>query len=339
MKNYADVRNWKLAEWTAVAVIIIILLIGGIYEVAKPAFLTTAKTVTITVKPGMSSDDIAQLLYENHVVASAKLFQITARMQGLENSLQAGEYVVTSDMSIPRILALMTHGQAAYCQFTIPEGYTINQIAQLLADKKIGSANKFKAAAQHYVPYDYMAMAPNEQYAAEGYAFPDTYRIGQDCPEEKILQMMVENFNGKLTAAMRRKAVEKGLSIRELVILASLVEKEAQLEKDRPIIAGVFLNRLKKNMPLQSCATIQYILGYAKPELTIQDTEIASPYNTYLHPGLPPGPIANPGLASLNAVLQPADTDYLYFVADRHGAHHFSKTYEEHLATIEKVRN
>lgn len=115
------------------------------------------------------------------------------------------------------------------------------------------------------------------------------------------------------------------------------MEKEAQLPSDRPLIAGVFLNRLKQDMPLQSCATIQYILGYPKAELSVQDTEIASPYNTYQHMGLPPGPIANPGIAAINAVLQPEKTDYIYFVADAQGAHHFSKTYEEHLIAIEKV--
>jgi len=144
-------------------------------------------------------------------------------------------------------------------------------------------------------------------------------------------------FDKQFTESMRLKARENGLSIKDVVILASMVETEAQLPSDRPIIAGVFLNRLKQNMPMQSCATIQYILGYPKAELTVQDTEISSPYNTYQHMGLPPGPIANPGIASINAVLYPQNTDFIYFVADKQGAHHFSKTYEEHLKAIEQV--
>lgn len=129
-----------------------------------------------------------------------------------------------------------------------------------------------------------------------------------------------------------------GLSLRDVVIMASLVEKEAKLSEERPLIAGVFSNRVKQSMPLQSCATIQYILGYPKAELSIQDTQIASPYNTYQIMGLPPGPIANPGSAAIKAVLFSDQTDYLYFVADKEGRHHFSKTYEEHLVAINQVQ-
>ena len=149
--------------------------------------------------------------------------------------------------------------------------------------------------------------------------------------------MMTTLFDEQFTDSMRARANEIGLSIKDVVILASLVEKEAQLPVDRPLIAGVFLNRLKQDMPLQSCATIQYILGYPKAELTVQDTEISSPYNTYQHMGLPPGPIANPGIAAINSVLYSEKTDFLYFVADKEGAHHFSKTYEQHLIAIEQV--
>ena len=148
---------------------------------------------------------------------------------------------------------------------------------------------------------------------------------------------MTKEFNDKLTEEMRERANQMGLSIRELVILASLVEKEAQVDEDRPIIAQVFMNRLKEHMPLQSCATIQYILGFPKPELSLQDTKIESPYNTYQNMGLPPGPIANPGVESIKAVLYSTPTDYLYFVADKNGKHHFSKTYEEHLLAIDRI--
>ena len=167
--------------------------------------------------------------------------------------------------------------------------------------------------------------------------FPNTYRITKETTEEEILSMMTLQFDQQFTGSMRTRATEIGLTIKDVMILASLVEKEAQLPSDRPLIAGVFLNRLQQKMPMQSCATIQYILGYPKPELTVLDTEIPSPYNTYQHMGLPPGPIANPGIAAINAVLYSEKTDFLYFVADKQGAHHFSKTYEQHLITIEQV--
>ena len=154
----------------------------------------------------------------------------------------------------------------------------------------------------------------------------------------EILLMMAGNFDDRLTADMRQRAADMRLSVFELVTLASLVEKEARFEEDRPVIAQVFLKRLQLGIPLQSDTTIQYLLDAPKEEVTYADTEIESPYNTYQHIGLPPGPIANPGLASIEAVLYPADTDYLYFVADRQGHNHYSRTYSEHLTLVDRVR-
>lgn len=150
---------------------------------------------------------------------------------------------------------------------------------------------------------------------------------------------MADEFDRKFTPEMRRQAETLHLTMEDAVILASLVEKEARIDDDRPVIAQVFMNRLRRSMPLQSCATIQYILGSPKAELSVQDTKIESPYNTYRHMGLPPGPIANPGLASLQAVLFAPPTEYLYFVADKDGRHHFSRTYEEHLQAIDRIEN
>jgi UPF0755 protein len=309
------------------------------YFLTQPASSTPGKPVVITVKPGMTSDKIAELLYQQGLIRSVKVFQAVARMHGMESSLQAGDYTFTKDLPVDKIVEMLSHGQTSYLQITIPEGYTIDQIAKLLSEKNLGSAERFKEAARKYMPYDYMTTQPNQVYAAEGYAFPDTYQVGANFSEEELLKTMVAQFNEQLTPEIRKQAEDKGLSVRKLIILASLVEKEARLDKDRPIIAGVFLNRLKENMPLQSCATIQYILGYPKAELSVKDTEIESPYNTYLHAGLPPGPIANPGMAAIMAVINSTPTDYLYFVADKNGQHHFSKTYDEHLALIDKVRN
>lgn len=331
----------KIWIYGGIVMAVLIVLVSACfgYVLTQPVASTPGKPVTITVKPGMTSDKIAELLYQQGIIRSIKMFQTVARMHGMENSLQAGNYSFTRDLPVTKIVDILSHGQTSALQLTIPEGYTIDQIAKLLSEKGLGSAAKFKEAARKYAPYDYMAVRPNEVYAAEGYAFPDTYQVGADFSEEKLLSTMVTQFNEKLTPEIRQQAEAKGMSVRQLIILASLVEKEAKFEKDRPIIAGVFLNRLKENMPLQSCATIQYILGYPKAELSVKDTEMESPYNTYLHAGLPPGPIANPGMAAILAVINSTPTDYLYFVADKNGEHHFSRTYEEHLAFIDKVRN
>lgn len=313
------------------------LLSYSFYSAAQPVLSNSDKQISIVVKKGMGAKDIGELLYEQKLIRSVLIFRVMARLEGLESSLQAGEYSFMPNMTIPQIVAKISKGQTTYRYLTIPEGYTTEQIAQLIEERRFGSASKFKEVAKKYAPQDYMRGNSDTVYQSEGYLFPDTYQIPNGFTEEQLVKMMAAQFDSQLTSSVRKRASDMGLSITQLVILASLVEKEAQKEIDRPLIAGVFLNRLKQDIPLQSCATIQYILGYAKPELTIQDTEIKSPYNTYQHSGLPPGPIANPGAASIKAVLYPANTDYLYFVADKSGAHHFSKTYEEHLGAIELV--
>ena len=294
--------------------------------------------VTVQVTDGMTADKIGQILEQKGLFPSATVFRVYAKIYGLENSLQAGDYVFTKDMSIGKIVSMLSKGDTAYQKLTIPEGYTVEQIAQLLDKNKIADGNVFKKLAKEYIPFPFVAPSPVAAYKAEGYLFPDTYRLPRKVTEKQLLEMLAGQFGQQFTPEMQARARDMGLSIRDVVILASLVEKEAAKEADRPVIAGVFLNRLKQSMPLQSCATIQYILGDPKAELSVQDTEIPSPYNNYLHQGLPPGPIANPGIASIQAVLHPAATDYLYFVADRDGFHHFSRTYEEHLAMIAKVQ-
>lgn len=330
----------KLMKFKLQIIVVFSLICLGsvIYGLTQSTTSLTGENFVIVVKPGMGAHDIGDLLYEQGAIKSIFLFQMVSRVQGMESSLQAGEYVFSRNMTVQQIVAMLARGETSYQQITIPEGYTVEQIANLLQEKKLGNASFFKTAAQSFVPYAYMVNNnSNVIYKAEGYMFPNTYRITKGTTEEQILGMMTLQFDKQFTESMRAKASEMGLSIKDVIILASLVEKEAQLPGDRPLIAGVFLNRLKKDMPMQSCATIQYILGYPKPELTVQDTEISSPYNTYQHMGLPPGPIANPGIAAINAVLYPQSTDFVYFVADKQGAHHFSKTYEEHLIAIEQV--
>jgi UPF0755 protein len=318
--------------------VVVCLIVGSLlYGLSQPVSVTADSPVMVVVKPGMSTQEIGELLYEQGLIKSALVFRVVAKMEGMANSLQAGEYAFNKAMTVGEIVGKLARGETAYSQFTIPEGYTIDQIAKLLESRKLAAAAKFKTAAAGFAPYDYMTSPPEVTYKAEGYVFPDTYRVAAGTSETQLLKMMVGQFDERFTPAMRQQATDLGLTVREAVILASLVEREAQVPQDRPVIAGVFLARLKLGMPLQSCATIQYILGYPKPELTVQDTEIPSPYNTYLNPGLPPGPIANPGMAAINAVLYPAVTDYLYFVADKNGAHRFSRTYEEHLAAIAEI--
>lgn len=298
-----------------------------------------AKTYVFQVKPGMSSSEIAMQLKKQELISSEFVFRLLAKLELKADSLKAGDYELSTNMTTSEIIAKLSSGQTVSRRLTIPEGYTVDQIAQLLEEQQLGSAAVFKQLAKTYAPYEYMTSAKqNRNYAAEGFLFPDTYNIGGGMSEKQVLQMLVAQFDKKLTPEIRRKAAEKNISLYQLTTLASLVEREARVAAERPVIAGVFINRIRQNMPLQSCATIQYILGTPKAELTIQDTEINSPYNTYQNYGLPPGPIANPGSASLQAVADAEATQYLYFVASSSGAHHFSKTYEEHLSAIERTK-
>jgi UPF0755 protein len=326
-------------KWHVVLVLIFLCLGSVIYSLTQPVTSPAGEEFVITVKSGMAANEIGELLYQQGAIKSVFMFHIIAKMQGMANSLQAGEYVLNKNMTVQQIVSMLAKGETVHQQITIPEGYTVEQIAKLIQEKQLGSATKFKTLAQNAVPYSYMVNDnPNVVYKAEGYIFPNTYQFTKNTTEEQLLNMMISQFDKQFNESMRNRAKEMGLSIKDVIILASLVEKEALLADDRPVIAGVFLNRLKQGMPLQSCATIQYILGYPKAELSVEDTEISSPYNTYQHMGLPPGPIANPGIASINAVLYPKETNFVYFVADKQGAHHFSKTYEEHLLAIEQVR-
>ncbi|MDF2570556.1 MAG: mltG [Sporomusa sp.] len=332
--------NYSITQKTIVGILAVAIVgIGATlgWSLTQPAG-NSGEPLLITIKPGTPTRTIAAELENQKLIRNALVFRAAAKLQGLENSLQAGEYAISPDMSIRKMLLMMSQGQTAYQQFTIPEGYTVDQVAELLAEKKLANAEKFKAAAKNFAPFSYMTSHPDSKYRVEGFIFPDTYRVTRGVSEEELLTMMVKQFDTKLTPDLRQRAIDKGLSLREVVIMASLVEKEAKLSEERPVIAGVFANRVKQAMPLQSCATIQYILGYPKPELTIHDTQIPSPYNTYQIMGLPPGPIANPGNAAIRAVLFADNTDYLYFVADKQGKHHFSKTYEEHLAAIDQVQ-
>jgi UPF0755 protein len=320
-----------------IAAVVVLLAGSAVYSLARPVNTAANDAVTVLVKPGMTTQAIGELLYARGLIKNVVIFRVVTRLERADGALQAGEYNFTGAMTVKEIIGKLVRGETAYKQFTVPEGFTVDQIAALLEDKKLASAARFKAYVAGYVPYDYVSPAPSVKYKAEGFLFPDTYRVAAGASAEQIARMMTVQFDRQFTSAMRQRAAELGLSVREVVILASLVEKEAQVAGERPVIAAVFLGRLKQEMPLQSCATIQYILGYPKPELTVQDTEIPSPFNTYLNMGLPPGPIASPGLAAIQAVLYPAETDYLYFVANTDGSHVFSRTYDEHLAAIARL--
>ena len=289
----------------------------------------------------MTTAEIADTLAQKGVINSSAGFRILAKLGGYETDFKEGVYYFKSDMRVGVVLQNLVSGpQNAVVRVTIPEGFTVEDIAELMEREGLVNKEDFCTAAKDFAPYDYMQPAldnPDIKYAAEGFLFPDTYDFDRGYTARQIMQIMADNFDHRLNDEMRQRAKSENLSIFELITMASLVEKEAKFAEDRPIIANVFFKRLADGMMLQSDATIQYALDEHKEEFSIEDTKHDSPYNTYQHTGLTPGPIGNPGLDAINAVLHPADTPYLYFVADSKGHNHYSITYDEHLQTINEI--
>jgi UPF0755 protein len=222
---------------------------------------------------------------------------------------------------------VLRSGKSLLHEFTVPEGLSSSQIARVLGERKLADPQKFRAlvadanlAGQLKIPAKTL----------EGYLFPDTYQIPRNLGEEKILRMMVERFFQKVNPSLLSQGESRGLNSRQVVVLASIVEREAKADKERAKVASVFLNRIKKDMRLESCATVRFAMDKYQGPVLSEDLHFKSPYNTYRHRGLPPGPICSPGLKSLQAAAMPADTAYLFFVVAGNGEHVFSKNFEEH---------
>ena len=324
----------------ALAILFVMVVAFVIIPLAGSSSYTGERGVPVyfTVRPGMSVSEIGKELYERGIIDSEMKFWWTAKLNGFENKVKSGTFAMQTGMTPRDALEILVYGNTVTIRFTIPEGFSVRDIAQRLDDEGLVKADAFISLAKTYRPYPYVEEHENVRYAAEGFLFPDTYEINGEFDAARIMQMMAENFDRRLTKDMRDRAREMDLSIYELVTLASLVEKEAYHEEDRPIIAQIFLKRLRLGMPLQADPTVQYLLDAPKEDLLYRDTEIESPYNTYQNVGLPPGPIASPGTASLMAVLHPADTNYLYFVADRNGNNYYATNYADHLALVDQVR-
>lgn len=293
----------------------------------------------IMIKEGMTTADIATLLHEKKLVKDPEAFRMEARFKNLADKLQAGPYQIEGGLSNSQIVDVMVKGHIKQIRFTVPEGFTVVKMAKKLEAEGLGKADKFIAAAKDYAPYAYMQTDnPNVLFKAEGFIFPATYDFPVGISEEEMLKIMVEQFDKKMQESGVAKTVqEKNLNMRDVVNMAAMVEMEAVFPEEQPRIAGVFLKRVAIGMPIQSDTTIQYILGAQKEIITFADTEIQNPYNTYQNMGLPPGPIASPGLKAIQAVLAPEDNEYLYFVAEKDGHHRFTKTYEEHLQAIKDI--
>ena len=330
----------KALRYILILVIIGILIIGGglgaLYFVPN-TFAQDDGTQVVVIEKGQTGTEIADMLFERGLIRSTQGFKLWLYLSGTNDKLQTGHYQIPNKVTVHELISLLQEGHVESIRVTIPEGYTVGDIAIVLEKNQIMKAKDFLAEAKTYVPYPYMKGTKPATYPVEGFLFPSTYEIPVGATPRDVIQMMADEMNRYLTPAVKKQIQAQHMSIHDFVTLASIVERESLFDADRPTIAGVFKKRLAHGIPLQSDATISYVLGYAKENVTIGDTQLQSPYNTYVSKGLPPGPIANPGKKALDAVLHSENTDYLYFVADKEGHNHFSKSYEEHLAEVNKI--
>lgn len=298
-----------------------------------------SKGITLTIPKGYSTIQVAKLLKEKNVIDSELMFRVLLKLDDKKLVIKQGQHQFYKNMEFDKLIEELSKSPYITNSVTIPEGFTAIQIARRLETKGINYNEFIKAINSKY---NYPFLANNkEQNKLEGYLFPDTYDLGAKTNAKQAVKAMLEQFDKNFKPEYYERAKELKMSVNEVITLASIIEKEARVDSERSIVSAVFHNRLKSktNNKLESCATINYILGYdGKTSLTIKDTRVESPYNTYIHDGLPPGPICSPGIASIKAALYPANVDYLYFVARGDGSHIFSKTFAEHIRAKNSVK-
>ncbi len=300
------------------------------------------ETILVTVPAGTGSEGIADLLYEKELIQNRLVFKEMAKDTGYDRKFQAGDYALSPSMDLKTIIEKIGTGDvvaARTTSFTIPEGFELVQIIDKMVAAGYGSQEEIMAVITNgEFSYRFMDQV-DRTHLLEGFLFPETYTFKEGVTPYEVVDRMLSQFDKVFKDAYYERLTELNLDLHQVITLASIIEREARLDEERALISSVFHNRLAQDMLLESCATVQYVLGERKPVLTYEDIAIESDYNTYKYPGLPPGPIASPGEKSIIAALYPATTDYLFFVVkdEALGSHYFNETYSGHLE--DKNRN
>ena len=294
----------------------------------------------VTLPPGTSFGAVADTLAAHGVIGNRRVFKLLARVRGVDRAVQAGVYEFPPGTSAWRVLDVLRRGAAVSRKFTVPEGLTILDVAALAAERLDLPEDTVLAAARNGAAASALLGFPVKSF--EGFLRPETYNLPLGTRADELVRLMAEGFKESWKPGWSARLDSLRMKELQLVTLASIVEGEARADDERETIAGVYHNRLRIGMALQADPTVQYAIALAtgkrKPRLYVKDYEFPSPYNTYLHPGLPPGPVNSPSLRSIEASLYPAQVPYLYFVAGPDGRHIFAKTYAEHLRNVAKVR-
>lgn len=323
----------------AIALLLVVVGAGGGWAAwwgSRP--VGTGPVQRVQIPAGTSSEEIARILERRGLIRSAVVFSLYSRVLGLHGRLQAGEYDISPEEGTERILWRLRMGDVVRHRLVLPEGLTAQEVADRIERAGLGRADRFLALVRQPARFWIPQMQGNRAGSVEGYLFPDTYLLPRGLPEEVLVRILVARFE-EVTRTLLSRPLPLGLTPHEVVTVASLVEREARVPEERARIAGVIYNRLRVGMPLQIDASVLYALGTHRPVVRTQDLQLDSPYNTYRTRGLPPGPIANPGLAALRAAVEPERHGYYYYVAQGDGTHRFSRTFEEHLEAIRQARN
>jgi len=292
-----------------------------------------AKSMTVIIARGSSFGAVTTQLAQSGVIAHPIAFRILARLRQEEANVKAGEYTIEPNQSSDEVLRTITAGTGQVARWvTFPEGYTAREIAASLAEKKFGSQDAFaRAFSAESIDLD-----GTRTTGLEGYLFPSTYLMPVDVTPRAAAKILVDQFRKELPTDARERARRLGLNVPQVVTIASLVEREAKADDERSLMAGVYYNRLRRGMPLEVDATIEYVFASHHDVITRKDLQIDSPYNTYRYPGLPPTPIANPGKASLDAAFSPRSSEFLYYVYKGDGHSAFARTLQEHNANVSR---
>ena len=291
--------------------------------------------IIFQVKPGRSSLLIAEDLAHKNLIRTPLAFNLLTRFTGTSRNLKAGTYRLSGAMNSLQIFYCLRDGKSIMRKFVVPEGKTLNQISQIYEQSGFGSAEKFRQALKNP---NWQVKHNIESNFLEGYLFPDTYYFNDGISAETVIQTMLIRSNQKWTDNMKKAAEAISMSRNDILTLASIIEMEAALPEERTIISGVFHNRLRLRWRLDADPTVIYGLGSPKRPLTKSDLKKDTPYNTYVHRGLPPGPICNPGESCILAALYPDDVPYFFFVAINNFNHHFSKNLQEHQRMIREIK-
>lgn len=309
--------------------------------------------IEFVVSKGESYKTVGQRLEEEGVIADADIFVYKTKLKEYGPKYQAGTFYLSPSMTMEQIMKALQNAKVEVVKFTIPEGYTIMQTAESLEKQGVCRAEDFLIALEEYEPEywflkDLEPAVENPQGTVsaaankyEGFLFPDTYEVRKTARVQAVLDLMFKRFDQLFTEDMKTQMKSRNLTVKEVVTMASLIERECRVDEERPKIASVIYNRLAKGQNLELDCAIQYILGNPKEGLLYSDLEVESPYNIYKHPGLTPGPIASPGIASIKAVLEPADTNYYYYVLKTQSSieHNFAETYDQFLVFKKQYKN